>query len=123
MNKKADSVALSSVLLAKFDTGVYETEAAIQKELSNSNHVFYSLTYSNDVLNAHVRQLEHKRNVLQRKYIIELLKHNPPNINPEQKEKLMKILDFINQKIKYDYLMAVKTKNELEERISDLSQK
>ena len=63
-NRKLDSGALTTLFLSRFETGVTETESHLQKELTHSNQLYYSLTYSNEILNAHVCYLEHKLHIV-----------------------------------------------------------
>ena len=113
-NRKLDSGALTTLFLSRFETGVTETESHLQKELTHSNQLYYSLTYSNEILNAHVCYLEHKLHIVQREFISKLIGMEVPNLDDEQKKQLLLIHDFLTQKIQYDYQMAVKTKNQLQ---------
>ena len=75
--------------------------------------MYYSKTFANEILNAHVAYLEHKMHCLQREYLEKILNMETPDITEEEKKKLLQMHDFITQKIQYDYIMAIKARNEL----------
>ena len=120
-SRKLDTSALTNLFLAQYESNAAAAESIVQKELMHSNQLYYSQTFANEVLNAHVSYLEHKLHCLQREYLTKILEKQ--KFSDEQKKRILQFQDFISQKIQYDYIMAVRTKNELKERVQELTPK
>ena len=104
---------LAELFLAQFETETKRTECILSDDLSNGNHLYFGLTFSNEVLNSHVRFLEHRNHVLKREYVVSILNKSASKFSAEDRQKILEVLDFLSQKILYDHSMAIKAREDI----------